>query len=194
MEDRIAAAARESFARDGWAGTTLRGVAKSAGVDPALVHYYFRSKEVLLDASTMPPTEWLASIARANAHPLPDRGEAIVRNLVWTWGQPHIMQVLGSILLTAAHEPRVREKLVTFMTAGLLPAVADQLDDEQRLVRAALISSHLFGLTMMRWVWKIEPIASWPDERVVSLVTPTIQRYLDGILPNPGSLRPLIGG
>jgi AcrR family transcriptional regulator len=183
MEDRIAAAARESFARDGWGGTSMRAVARQAGVDPALVHYYFGSKEALLDASTMPPVEWVASIGRANAQPLAARGEAIVRNLVWTWAQPQIMQVLGSILLTAAHEPRVREKLSTFMTAGLLPAVADRLDDEQRLVRASLISSHLFGLTMMRWVWKIEPIASWADERVVSLVAPTVQRYLDSALP-----------
>jgi AcrR family transcriptional regulator len=182
MEDRIAAAARESFARDGWGGTTMRAVAKSAGVDPALVHYYFGSKAALLDASTMPPAEWVASIVRANAQPLAARGEAIVRNLVWTWAQPQIRQVLGSILLTAAHEPRIREKLRTFMTAGLLPAVADRLDDEQRLVRASLISSHLFGLTMMRWVWEIEPIASWADERVVSLVAPTVQRYLDSAL------------
>jgi Tetracyclin repressor-like, C-terminal domain len=44
---------------------------------------------------------------------------------------------------------------------GTIAAVADRVDDEQRLVRAALIGSHLVGLTMMRWVWKIEPIASW---------------------------------
>ena len=182
MEDRIAAAARESFARDGWGGTSMRAVAKSAGVDPALVHYYFASKAALLDASTTPPKEWVASIGRTNAQPLAARGEAIVRNLVWTWGEPQIMQVLGSILLTAAHEPRTREKLTSFMTAGLLPAVAAQLDDEQRLVRAALISSHLLGLTMMRWVWKIEPIASWTDESVVVLVAPTVQRYLDSVL------------
>jgi AcrR family transcriptional regulator len=182
MQDRIEAAARVSFARHGWDGTSMRAVARHAGVDPALVHYYFASKEALLDASTMPPAEWVASIGLANAQPLVARGEAIVRNLVWTWGQPQIMQVLGSILLTAAHEPRIREKLSTFMTEGLLPAVADRLDDEQRLVRASLISSQLFGLTMMRWVWKIEPIASWADERVVSLVAPTVQRYLDSVL------------
>jgi AcrR family transcriptional regulator len=57
MENRIAAAARESFARDGWGGTSMPAVAREAGVDPALVHYYFDSKEALLDASTMPPAE-----------------------------------------------------------------------------------------------------------------------------------------
>ena len=55
MVERITAAARASFAHNGWAGTTLRGIARDVGVDPALVHYYFSSKEELLDASTMPP-------------------------------------------------------------------------------------------------------------------------------------------
>jgi DNA-binding transcriptional regulator YbjK len=47
MLERITVAARASFARNGWAGTTLRGVARQVGVDPALVHYYFSSKEEL---------------------------------------------------------------------------------------------------------------------------------------------------
>ena len=62
MVERITAAARASFAHNGWSGTTMRGIARDVGVDPALVHYYFSSKEELLDASTMPPQEWLDSI------------------------------------------------------------------------------------------------------------------------------------
>ena len=182
MVARITAAARASFAKNGWAGTTLRGVAREVGVDPALVHYYFSSKEELLDASTMPPAEWIASIEAANSVPLRARGEAIVRNLVWSWSQPGIREVLSSILQTAAHEPRTREKLRAFLTASLLPAVADRLDDEERLLRASLIGSQVLGLVMMRWVWEIEPLASLPEDALVALVAPTIQRYLTGRL------------
>jgi len=31
---------------------------------------------------------------------------------------------------------------------------------------------------MMRWVWEIDPVASLPDDDLVALVGPTIQRYL----------------
>ena len=40
-----------------------------------------------------------------------ERGEVIVRNVIWGWTQPAIREMLGSILMTAAHEPRTREKL-----------------------------------------------------------------------------------
>jgi len=179
---RIEQAARASFAEHGWAGTTLRGVAREVGVDPALVHYYFSSKEQLLDAVTMPPPEWLESIQATNSSPLRARGEAIVRNLVWTWSQPQIREVLSSILQTAAHEPRTREKLRAFVAATLLPAVAERLDDEEKLLRASLISSQLLGVAMLRYVWQIEPLASLPDDDLVRLLAPTVQRYLTGRL------------
>jgi AcrR family transcriptional regulator len=182
MIERITAAARTSFAHNGWAGTTMRGVARDADVDPALVHYYFASKEQLLDASTMPPEEWLESIARTNVVPLRERGEAIVRNVIWGWTQPAISETLGSILMTAAHEPRTRDKLRAFVTASLLPAIAERIEGEERLLRASLIATQVVGLVMMRWVWEIEPIASLPDDDLVVLIGPTIQRYLTGRL------------
>lgn len=164
MIARITEAARASFAHNGWAGRTLRGVARDVGVDPARVHYYFSSKEELLDSSTNPPERWTESILAAGAQPLRSRGEAIIRNVIWTWSEPDPSETLGSILLTAAHEPRTREKLKAFMTTGIVSAVAERLQGEERLVRASLVSSQVLGVTMMRWIWKVEPLASLPDE------------------------------
>ena len=58
---RILTAAREAFAQTGWAGTTIRAVAREADVDPALVYHYFASKEGLLDAATAPPPASLSA-------------------------------------------------------------------------------------------------------------------------------------
>ena len=179
LVEQIKQAARASFAENGWAGTTMRGVARDVGVDPALVHYYFASKEELLDASTMPPEEWIAAIQSASSVPLRQRGEAVVRNVIWSWTEPAVREVLSSILQTAAHEQRTREKLRLFITTSLLPAVAGpREDDEERLLRASLAASQVLGMVMMRWVWQIEPIASLADDELVALIAPTIQRYL----------------
>jgi AcrR family transcriptional regulator len=180
--DRIRRAARASFAAHGWEGTSLRAIAREVGVDPALVHYYFSSKEELLDAVTTPPEEWLESIRETVAIPLRERGEAIVRNVIWTWEHPEIREVLESTILTASHEPRTREKLRMFLTASLLPAVAERIDGEERMLRASLIGSQVLGLVMLRYVWRIEPIASLTDDELLALVGPTIQRYLSGRL------------
>jgi AcrR family transcriptional regulator len=179
---QIQAAARASFAKNGWAGTSLRAIAREVGVDPALVHYYFSSKEELLDAVTTFPAEWVAAIQTAHSVPLAQRGEAIVRNVVWTWSQPEIREALVSILLTAAHDPRTHEKVRAVITTSLQPAVADRITGEERLLRAALIGSQVLGLVMHRYVWEIEPLASLPDEHLVVVIGPTIQRYLSGRL------------
>jgi len=50
QRERLLDAAVECFAADGVAATSLRGIAMKAGVTPALVNYYFGSKEQLLDA------------------------------------------------------------------------------------------------------------------------------------------------
>jgi len=44
---RLGAAARELFARQGFEGVSLRQVAESAGVTPAMVNYYFGGKQGL---------------------------------------------------------------------------------------------------------------------------------------------------
>jgi AcrR family transcriptional regulator len=179
---QIERVARRSFAEDGWAGTSLRAIAREVGVDPALVHYYFASKEELLDAVTTPPAAWIESIQVTASVPLRERGEAIVRNVIWTWYQPEIRDALTSILLTAAHEPRTREKLRRLISASLLPAVAARIEADERLLRASLIGSQVLGLVMLRYVWQIEPLASLPDDQLVALVAPTVQRYLSGRL------------
>lgn len=182
---QITTAARASFAENGWAGTTMRAVAKSAGVDPALVHYYFDSKEQLLDASTMPPAGWVATLQEIPSVPLRERGEAIVRRVIWAWTRPEIREVLRSILLTAAHEERTRQKLRAFFAATLLPAVGGRFDEPERNLRASLVAAQVSGVIMIRWIWAIEPLASVTDEQLVALVAPTLQRYLSGRLTEP---------
>ena len=46
-EQRILEAARTVFLRDGTAGARMQEIAREAGVNQALLHYYFRSKERL---------------------------------------------------------------------------------------------------------------------------------------------------
>src|SRR5690606_5246236 len=45
--ETILAAARDAFAAHGFGGVTIRQIASTAAVDPALVHYYFGTKEQL---------------------------------------------------------------------------------------------------------------------------------------------------
>ena len=50
-------AARSAFADKGFAGTTIRSVAAAAGVDAALVHHYFGTKDDLFLAAMELPVD-----------------------------------------------------------------------------------------------------------------------------------------
>jgi hypothetical protein len=54
--------------------------------------------------------------------------------------------------------------------------------NSDRLVRSGLISSQIMGLAMMRYVWRIEPIASMTDEQLVAAISPNLQHYVEGDL------------
>lgn len=180
---RILGAARASFAQRGYAGTSLRAVARDADVDPALVKYYFTDKAGLLDAALVPPPAWVDMIAQGAASPLRSRGAVMVRTMLDSWADPQIAEFLRSAILVAAHEPIALRRFASAFALHVLAAVSAQLPDEERLVRASLASTQMVGLAVMRYVWKVGAVAVLDDERVVELVGPTIQRYLSGRLP-----------
>jgi AcrR family transcriptional regulator len=179
---RILAAARDEFAQHGWAGSTIRAVARAADVDPALVYHYFGSKEGLLDAATNPPQKWLESVAKVWTTPVDQLGAALIRLLLSSWADDEIGPTLRAILQTAAHEPATREKLRRVVEGSLMGVSGLGTDERERLVRSGLISSQMMGFALMRYVWKIEPIASMSDDEAIAAVSPNLQHYVDGDL------------
>ena len=179
---RIVEAARDEFAKHGWAGTTIRAVARTADVDPALVYHYFGSKEGLLDAATNPPQRWLENVAKVWATPVEDLGDALVKLLLASWADDEIGPTLRAILQTAAHEPATREKLRRVVEGSLMGVSQLGNDERERGIRSGLIASQMMGFALMRFVWKIEPTASMTDDEAIAAIAPNLQRYVDGEL------------
>ncbi|OBH45805.1 TetR family transcriptional regulator [Mycobacterium mantenii] len=179
---RIVAAAREQFAENGWAGTTIRAIARAADVDPALVYHYFGSKEKLLDAATNPPQKWLDNVAKVWTTPVDRLGAAVLRLMLDSWADEEIGPTLHAILQTAAHEPATREKLRRVVAGSLMGVAQLGRDERERLVRSGLIASQTIGLALMRYVWQIEPLASMTDDEAIAAIGPNLQRYVDGDL------------
>lgn len=179
---RILAAARDAFAETGWAGTTIRAVARTAEVDPALVYHYFGSKEGLLDAATNPPQKWLENVARTWTVPVADLGRELVTLLMASWADDEVGPTLRAVLQTAAHEATTREKLRMIVERSLMGVSQLGVDERDRMIRSGLISSQMMGFALMRYVWKIEPVASMTEDEVLAAVAPNLQRYIDGDL------------
>jgi AcrR family transcriptional regulator len=179
---RIVSAARDEFVDQGVSGTTFRAIARRADVDPALVHYYFSSKEALLDAATTPPPEFLENTKAAISAPLAIRGQRIVEQVMRSWAAPETGHILRATFLCANVDEMTREKLRASMSSSFISATAERLPQEDRLVRAGLVSSQIIGLCWLRYIWELEPLATMTEGELVLFLAPTLQKYLGGRL------------
>jgi AcrR family transcriptional regulator len=179
----ILEAARESFAARGYEGTSLRSVAASAGVDPALVRRFFGSKEDLLTAAlrvTLDPGERLAGVLAGDLDTL---GERLVDYFLSVWEQPKSRDVLLAMIRTASTNAHAARLLRGFFGGEILSRLARAVEDEQEAqLRAAAIGSQIVGLAFYRYLLEVEPIASASAETLRATFGPTLQRYLAGPL------------
>ncbi len=182
---RILAAAREGFGERGFDGTTIRGIASRAGVDPALVHHYFGSKQRLFVAAMEFPVDFAAAIPRLLAGPRESLGERLVSYLLDVWEAPTVRPLLIGLLRSAASDPLAAGMLRGYLADGPMVALAKASDRPDATLRAVLAGSQLIGLALARHVVRVEPLASAPRELLVRTIGPTIERYLTGELDGP---------
>jgi AcrR family transcriptional regulator len=169
----------------------VRQVAARAGVDPALVHHYFGTKQRLFVAAMEFPVEIAAVFSAAAVGPPELVGERVVRAFVAIWDQPEVVTVAMGVLRSAATDPAAAAMLREFLTAGPLDALARALQVSDGRLRATLVGTQLVGLLLVRYVVRIEPIASLDADSLAGLIGPTITRYLVGDLGAslPGPVR-----
>jgi AcrR family transcriptional regulator len=175
-------AARSAFAEKGLGGTTIRSVASAAGVDAALVHHYFGTKDDLFLAAMELPMDPRQVLAPAIAGGPDGAGERLLRAFLSMWDDPEISPSLIGIVRSALQPGG--ERLITqgFVPVVLLP-VGEALGLDRPEVRMPLVISQAAGLILTRYVVRLEPIASMPAEQVVATYAPVVQHYLTGDLP-----------
>ncbi|MCX9191500.1 TetR family transcriptional regulator [Carbonactinospora thermoautotrophica] len=182
---QILAAALSEFAAHGYEKTSIRGIARLAGVDPALVYHYFGSKErVFVEALQFPfnPAEIVPKLVAGGVEGL---GERVARLFFSVWEDPAGRE-RGLAVIRSVHTSEQGARMLRgFLIQELFRRVAANLDLPQPELRATLIGSQLVGLISIRYVLKVEPLASMPPEQLIPVIAPTLQRYLTdpGIAP-----------
>ncbi|POX38473.1 TetR family transcriptional regulator [Streptomyces sp. Ru73] len=176
--ERILAAARTEFAERGYDKTSIRGIAKSAQVDPALVHHYFGTKEQVFGAAievTMEPALHLPDLLAQGADGI---GERFARYFIGIWENPVSRASLLAVVRSAVTHDTAAKVLRGVVLRRMLERVAAELAVPEPRFRAELAASQLVGIAMLRYVIQVEPLASADTEEIVRMVAPTLQRYL----------------
>ncbi len=187
IRDAALAAARSAFAARGYARTTYKGIAAAAGIAPAVLRKYYDSKGDLFAAAVRLPTDPASAIPTLLAPGIDGLGERLVRFTLDTLGDQEVREDLMAMIRAGASAAQVTKSLQSYLEVNVVDRIVTAVGVPDARMRVALISSYLVGIAAGRYLMRIEPLASAPEEQVVRMVSPTIQALLDPRVPLPGS-------
>jgi len=180
--DDILAAARDEFAELGFDRATIRGIAAAAGVDPALVLHYFGSKDDLFGAALQVPVEPGEILRRVISRDVKDMGATLVRSFLEAWEPEESRAPLVAMVRSAMTNETAMALVREYLGRRIFGPITQALGARDAELRATLVGSQFIGLAMMRYIARIEPLASASVEQLVAAMGPTMQRYLSGDL------------
>src|SRR5580698_9073234 len=175
--DRIMAAAKRIFGRDGYDVATIRAIAAEADINPAMVMRYFGSKELLFAAVTTLKIDrsYIAKIPKGKI------GEAIIRDGLDRWDDPQWGNNVIAMVRTSVSNPAVRERFnqgYTQSLGDLRKALAEHHGIEVSEAAVALLATQVLGILIARYILRIETVVETPRETLIREVGRSLQRYL----------------
>ncbi|MFI5955955.1 TetR family transcriptional regulator [Cryptosporangium sp. NPDC051539] len=174
----VLGAARVAFAEHGYKKATIRGIARRAGVDPALVIQYFTNKEELFRASlelVLGPSEELEKAFR-DTEGTP--GFRLASFYFGMWETPGVRESLTAMALSAASEPEARRAVKALMSGRFIGPIGAVIGAEKAAERVPLCATQMLGMAFLRYVIPTDPMRSMPVQDVIRLVAPVLDRYL----------------
>lgn len=182
--DRILDSARELFARNGIRNTSIRAVAAAAGVDSALVHHYFGTKEKLFAAAVHIPIDPMDIVGPLREMPVDELGYRIPSMLLPLWDSE-----IGAAFIATLRSVLAGEEISlfrTFIEDVITVEIGPRVDNPpgSGTTRVQFVASQLVGVVMARYILRLEPFASLPPEQIARTIAPNLQRYLTGDLPD----------
>ena len=180
--EAILEAARAAFAELGYEKATIRGIAAQAEVDAALVCHYFGTKDELFAAALELPVRPREIFERAIAGEREQIGFIITRTFLEAWEPPETRVRLMAMLRSAMTNDTAMAMVREVLTREVFGPITEILGVANGPLRATLVGSQFVGLAVMRYIGRLEPLASASIDELVAAVGPTVQRYLTGEL------------
>jgi AcrR family transcriptional regulator len=180
--EAILVAARAAFARDAYAGATLRAIAADADVDVALIRHYFGSKAGLFVAATDWPFDPRDAVAAGLDGDRDGIGLRLATFFLGHWSVPAKRGAILELFQAAIGDATIAALLREFFTDEVFVPLLGELGVDQRALRAGLLGSQLQGLMLSRYVLRQLSPDEIDDATVAAAIAPTLQRYAVGAL------------
>jgi AcrR family transcriptional regulator len=176
--DAILAVAQRRFMTDGYQAVTLRAVAAEAGVDVALINYFFGPKRGLFAAVmalSTNPADVLRQSLQGDPFSLPQRALA---NALAIWEDEAAGSGLRLLMRSAISDPSMTPLVREMLEVEMLGVVAEALGGRDARKRAAAFTAAMAGVLIARYVIEVEPVKSMPADELVRMYAPVLAAAL----------------
>jgi AcrR family transcriptional regulator len=160
---------------DGYQSVTMRSIAVAAGVDVALVSYYFGSKQGLFSAAMSLPTNPAALVAEELKGDLNTLAERMLRTMLSVWDNAESGAPLRTLAAAATTDADLNRVVREAVAREIVDRFAKRLGGPGASQRAATVTTQMAGLVFARYLLQLEPIASMSVDDVVRRLAPSIQ-------------------
>lgn len=195
MRKEIKHVAESQFIARGYDGTTMRSIAKGAGCDPAMVSYYFGSKQRLFrDCFDLPldPLQQILQLWEPGLEGIADR----LLDFAFTLYEERLtkdrMKALMRALIT---DSETTQRFRAYMSENLLKGGAEvlntlqiasgqEVNEELETNFQALIEilmSMIYGVATMRYIVQLEPVASMERSELQNRLAPILQTQIENL-------------
>jgi AcrR family transcriptional regulator len=161
----------------------MKGVAAAAGVAPEVVNRYWNSKESLFAAAMQLPFDPASAMPQLVAPGLDGMGERLTRATLDLLADEQSRNDFIALFQAGASATKAARGMQDFIERSMVDRLVRTLGVPDARLRVNLIMSYLIGVGTTRYVVRLEPIASMPEDDLVKLVAPTIQNWLDPTKP-----------
>lgn len=175
---QILAAARRRFLAEGYRAVTMRQVAADAGVDLALVSYYFGSKKGLFGAAVTVSANPAGAIAGAVNGDLATLPQRALRDLLALWDDPETGAPLKAMFGSISQDPGFAALVRQMLEHELIARLAARLGGIDGERRAAAFCTQITGVVVARYILRLEPVASMPADEIIRTFAPALHTAL----------------
>ncbi len=175
-------AARLAFAANGYAETSLRGIAREAGVDPSLVVHFFGSKAGVFSEVVEWPFDVEEHIPQVLAGGVDHVGERIARNFIGHWDRTEERSPIIALIEAAIADPTAAALLREFITVNFTLPLMEQIGADRPQLRAGLLASQVTGFGLGRYVLAFDGLADAPADELTAALGQILQHTCTGPL------------
>lgn len=170
----ILAAAHKIFVRYHYQEATVRKIAAEAEVDPGLINYYFGTKQRLFREAMALPADPARIIHDILSQQSADLGRHLSKLALEAWEQAATAGTLSALFSALVTDEETQRIFRNYFVTEIVPVIKEFAGRDGALI-AQVVGAYGAGLILLRYVVKMEPIASIKREDLMEILQPVLR-------------------